>query len=150
PDLAELFRLRSEHAGQNSPLILVDVQKKHTLFPIVELQRKVAPWLEAALFTKLDGIIITGSQTGTPPSPQELQQWQYQLRLSLPPERDHLKPLLVIGSGVTTHNLHNFLYHTDLLIVGSALKKDGFWEKPIDPQRVQHFSRLIPSCDPPA
>ena len=44
----------------------------------------------------------------------------------------------LIGSGVTTSNLHEYMT-ADGIIVGSHFKVDGKWDAPIDADRVKGF-----------
>lgn len=59
-------------------------------------------------------------------------------------ELDELKhttklPIL-IGSGVTTSNLLNYIA-VDALIVGSHFKEGGLWSNDLDNERVQEFMK---------
>ena len=44
---------------------------------------------------------------------------------------------VVVGSGITPQNAAAFAPHSDAVIVGSYLKRDGIWRNPVDPQRVR-------------
>ena len=48
---------------------------------------------------------------------------------------------VLIGSGVTPSNLHEFL-QADGVIVGSQFKKDGHWKNELDFDRVRQFMEV--------
>lgn len=77
-----------------------------------------------------DGLIVTGNATGDPANPFDLDDTV---------SHTHL-PVLV-GSGVTSSNLINYS-SAQGLIVGSYFKKQGRWDKEIDPQRIQMFMEV--------
>lgn len=82
---------------------------------------------EAAEFFQSDGIILTGSKTGDPPHQEQLTELRE--RSSLP---------IIIGSGVTDHNICNYK-NADAVIVGSFFKEDGMWHKQIQESRIQRL-----------
>jgi predicted TIM-barrel enzyme len=53
--------------------------------------------------------------------------------------RQHCKLPLYLGSGITARNLPRYLGIADGFIVGSTFKRDGQWNKPVDPRRVEQF-----------
>lgn len=46
---------------------------------------------------------------------------------------------VLIGSGVTSANLHAFAGKCDGIIVGSDFKVDGKWYNPVEEKRVEKF-----------
>ncbi len=75
---------------------------------------------------RADALILTGSRTGSPPGRDGLERVR---------ERVGDCPLLV-GSGVTEGNAGELLALADGAIVGTALKRDGRIEEPVDEARV--------------
>ena len=49
----------------------------------------------------------------------------------------------MIGSGIDADNIAAFGARADGLIVGSWLKRDGFWRNPVDEQRVRVLSDAL-------
>ncbi len=47
---------------------------------------------------------------------------------------------VVVGSGVTQDNVGDILAVADGVIVASALKRDGVWWNPVDPERLAAFA----------
>ena len=80
-----------------------------------------------------DALVVTGAATGAGADPAELAA----LRLALPD-----CPLLV-GSGVTTDNLGQFLPAADGFIVGTALKEAGDVAAPVSAARVAAFTTRL-------
>ena len=87
----------------------------------------VSSTAEAAQFFLSDGIVLSGSQTGDPTSPEDLREVKSSVTI----------PVL-IGSGVTVDNLD--LYRkADAVIVGSHFKRDGKWFNEIVEPQVKRF-----------
>lgn len=86
---------------------------------------------KAAEFFLSDGVILTGTATGDPANVNELVELKN--NVSLP---------AIVGSGVTEHNLHNYL-SADALIVGSYFKKGGHWKNDIDLNTVKQFMNVV-------
>ena len=105
--------------------VFADVKKKHCAHALTA-DLSVGDIVKQSDFFCADGIIITGHFTGEPASNDDL----LQARKAAP----HL-PLL-IGSGITAENLHEYFDHADGFIIGSYFKKDGYWKNDIDPDRV--------------
>lgn len=80
-----------------------------------------------------DALIVTGPATGTAPDPNRVRR----IREAVPD-----RPLY-IGSGVTPENLAAYLPYADGFIVGSAFKKGGQAENPVDTGRVQRFLEAL-------
>jgi len=129
-DAGSLLRYRRA-IGADHILVLTDIRKKHAAHALTA-DLSLLDHARTAAFFRSDGIILTGSFTGEPPQPQDLQ--------TLRPEVD--LPLIV-GSGVSLENITSFLPCADALIVGSALKRDGRWEQPLDPERIQALMKKV-------
>ncbi len=134
-----LARQGSKSAG---PQVYADLQKKHTVFP-AELE-PLEPWLDNILFQKLEGVIVTGKATGSEVAEEDLR-WT---REAIDKVKAYTaktlgrawSPPLLVGSGVTIENLPLCARYADGLIVGSSLKRGGYWECPLDEERVKSFA----------
>lgn len=111
--------------------IWADVAVKHAA-PLVA--RPLEEIAEETVYRGLaDVLILTGSATGRPPAPDDAAR----LRASLP------EVPLVIGSGVTPHNIASFRASADGAIVGTWAKQDGRVENPVDEARVRQLVEAI-------
>jgi len=108
--------------------VFCDIKKKHSSHAITA-DLSLAETARAAEFFHADGLIVTGNTTGEPPTTAEL--CEVRQASSLP---------LVVGSGVTADNIASFLETADSVIVGSAIKQQGNWARPIDSDRA---ARLV-------
>lgn len=106
--------------------VWADVRKKHAAhaatadLSLEELGR-------GTVFCGADALVVTGRTTGDPPPRRDLERLA---GLGVP---------LAVGSGLTPENAGDFADLADVLIVGSALKEDGDWRRPVDPERVKRF-----------
>jgi membrane complex biogenesis BtpA family protein len=75
-----------------------------------------------------DALLVTGAETGSPPDPE---------RLRAVPDRP-----VYVASGVTPEGVRAYR-EADGFIVGTALKKGGRPEGPVDPARVRALARAI-------
>lgn len=82
---------------------------------------------KAAQYFLADALVLTGSTTGDPTDVGDITDVKEQS--SLP---------VIVGSGVTKHNLHEYLC-ADALIVGSYFKNGGVWSNDVDEGRVGKF-----------
>lgn len=119
-DAGPLLRYRRT-IGAEHVSIFADVKKKHGAHAItadVDLAETV--W--AAWFSGADGVVVTGTATGSPTDPQTLAA----ARLAAGD-----RPVLV-GSGVTPENAGRYTAEADGLIVGTAIKRGGDWDERVD------------------
>lgn len=79
-----------------------------------------AEWFDA------DVLIASGSRTGSPTQPEEVE--QVKSGTSLP---------VVVGSGLSAEQVPTLFRIADGAIVGQWLKRDGLWWNPVDPHRVE-------------
>ncbi|KAL3275148.1 hypothetical protein HHI36_019917 [Cryptolaemus montrouzieri] len=107
-------------------LIFTDVKKKHSSHAITA-DVSVEETAKAAEFFQSDGIILTGTSTGSPAESTELH--LVKKCCSLP---------VLIGSGITAVNMDNYK-EADAFIVGSHFKKDGIWMNELDENRIKKF-----------
>jgi membrane complex biogenesis BtpA family protein len=81
-------------------------------------------------FFDADAVIVSGTRTGAPTNVTELRRVKGATTL----------PVLV-GSGLNIDSAFQLLSFADGAIVGSALKEDGCWWRPVDPRRVELLLR---------
>jgi membrane complex biogenesis BtpA family protein len=86
---------------------------------------------DLALRAGADAIIVSGAATGAPTDPADLEA----VRAAVPGT-----PLLA-GSGVRIETVARILEVADAVIVGTAMKRGGRTEAPVDPARVRRFTR---------
>ncbi len=124
--------LLRQGADTGRPRIFVDLLKKHTVFP-PEMQR-LDLWLHQIVFMKLEGVIVTGPETGSPADEASLAA-AGEVVSKVRGEVGLFVPLLA-GSGVTSENIAMYARHVHGVIAGSFLKKNGHWENSVDEDRV--------------
>lgn len=111
--------------------VYCDLKKKHASHAITA-DVSLADAAEAAEFFGADGVIVTGTATGRPASLEDVMEVRAATRL----------PLL-IGSGVTPETAAELLRYADGLIVGSAIKKEGFWANRLDLARCRAMAAAV-------
>jgi uncharacterized protein len=122
-DAGVLLRYR-EQIGASHVKVFADVKKKHSSHAItadVSLVETAA----AAEFALADGVIVTGTATGRPASPADVQ--AVASAVAIP---------TFVGSGVGPGNIAEYP-RADGFIIGSAVKHDGHWASAIDAKRVE-------------
>ena len=122
-DAGPLLRARRELDAQEIA-IFADIKKKHTSHAITA-DIDIAETAKAADYCRADGVIITGTSTGEPVDPDEVESVRNAVDL----------PIL-IGSGVTSDRIPTLFRHADALIIGSALKAGGTWDRSMDQSRL--------------
>lgn len=130
---ADLLRYR-RHIGAESVRIFADIKKKHSAHAITA-DLGVGETARAAEFFLADGVIVTGEATGRTANPDEVAEAKAATKL----------PVLV-GSGITAQNIRPFLAHADGVIVGSALKENGDWTRPVSLERVRDVVAAARAC----
>ena len=123
---AETLRLRS--ALQSKVLILADVNVKHAS-PLASRSTEIET-KDISERGLADGIIITGSRTGSEADLKELGIVKQNTKLPI-----------IVGSGIHLENLKPTLQSTDGMIVGSYFKKNGVASNLVDDDRVGRFMR---------
>ncbi len=122
--------LRARAALGAEVRIWADVRKKHAAhaatadLPLIDLARGTA-------FCGADALVITGAFTGAPTRPEDVQEAR---GAGLP---------VVVGSGVTPDDAPRWAELADAVIVGSALKRGGRWQEPVDPGRVAALAEAL-------
>ncbi len=122
----KLLRYRRQINSENV-LIFTDIKKKHSSHSLTA-DTDLLETAKAAAFFLSDGLIITGTATGSAANVNELKQLKKELRI----------PILV-GSGITLYNVAQYLPYSDALIVGSWFKKQAYWANVVDYDRVATF-----------
>jgi membrane complex biogenesis BtpA family protein len=131
-DAGPLLRYRRT-IGANNIAVLTDIKKKHSAHAItadVDLPETA----KAAEFFGADGVIVTGTATGCAAEAADVEMVRKAVRI----------PVLV-GSGVTPNNASEYS-NAHGVIVGSYLKRDGYWANKIDTDRVKDLSAVITAC----
>ena len=113
--------------------IFADVHVKHAV-PLGNgsIEAAARDTLERGL---ADALIVSGTGTGLPAKATDVER----VRRACPSAK------LLLGSGVTTANVHEFLPLADGFIVGTSLKRGGKLANPVDPKHVTMLARAIQS-----
>ena len=115
-------------------LILSDIKKKHCSHSITD-DLNLVEMAKAAKFFLTDGIIITGRETGDPPSINDIDQINQSSMID-----DNQSIPILIGSGVTEQNLCRFFdKNIAAIIVGSYFKQNGKWFNHLSEERIKCF-----------
>ena len=121
------------------PKIYPDLLKKHTIFD--EELNDLNKWLGNIAFQKLEGVVLTGEQTGSPINKTDLKIAKKVLdELNEKyPELPGAKMPLISGSGANPDNISWYKKNVDYIITGSFHKIGGYWENRIDEERLKVF-----------
>lgn len=122
-DAGPLLRHRKA-IGAESIAIWSDVKKKHSAHAITS-DLDLEEMIHGHVFCGTDAVIITGTATGSPVNSEDLN-----IATSI-----NACPILV-GSGATPQSIPQLLASADAVIIGSAIKIDGNWRNPVDPERA--------------
>lgn len=126
-----LLRYRSA-LNANHVAVFTDIKKKHSAHAVTS-DVSIQEMAKDAKFNSADGVIVTGSATGSAANPEELNQV-----LTIPDF-----PVL-IGSGINGKNAKSY-QKAHGFIVGSDFKIDGDWKNELDSGRIAKFMRQINS-----
>lgn len=110
-------------------LLLADVHVKHARPVVGESLEEAAR--DTFLRGLADALVVSGAHTGAAPEPERLAR----VHAAVP-----AAPLLV-GSGLDEHNARALLAHARGAIVGTAAKRDGRVEQPVEEARVARLRR---------
>jgi membrane complex biogenesis BtpA family protein len=119
----ELLRYRRA-IGAERVLVFADIKKKHSAHAITA-DVSLVETARAAEFFLADGVIVSGTATGVPASPEDVRDVARVVRA----------PVLV-GSGITAANLECYS-SAQGFIVGSSVKQGGLWSHALDPDAVR-------------
>ena len=114
----ELLRYRRT-IGAVRVRVFADIKKKHSAHAITS-DVSLAETAKAAEFFLADGVIVTGTATGEPAEPADVNGVAKAVRT----------PVLV-GSGLAPENYARYAA-ADGFIVGSSVKQGGLWSNPLD------------------
>jgi membrane complex biogenesis BtpA family protein len=115
--------------GAEGVRIFTDIKKKHASHAITA-DVPIEEAAEAARFFGSDGLIVTGTATGKACDIGDV----------VAVERAVPDLPVLVGSGVTPGSCAELLRHADGLIVGSAIKVNGFWENAVDEGRAREMA----------
>lgn len=118
--------LRAEHV-----VVFADVNVKHGSHAIVA-DRPLSELTRDAEAFGADVLIATGNRTGDGTPVSEIEGIRGATA----------RPVL-IGSGLTADSAPKLLSIADGVIVGSAMKADGVWWQPVDPDRVSAIMKEV-------
>lgn len=128
-DAGPLLRYRRT-IGADAVRVFTDVKKKHSAHAITA-DVDLADTVHAAEFFLADGVIVTGTATGRPAAPGDVEAaWQ---AAGIP---------TLVGSGITADNVGAYA-RADGFIVGSWVKGEGDWSRPVDPRRAEALVRAV-------
>ena len=116
--------MRTKRYLNSNVKVFADINAKHS-FPISSIPLEVA--IKDAINAKADGIILTGLETGNPPTIEDAKMFK-QICKNTP---------LIIGSGINQDNIDDFLKVVDGVIVGSSIKENGIVENPVNLKRTK-------------
>ena len=88
----------------------------------------------AVVSSLVDAILIAGPMAGAEPDIAHLKEAKEALGDTVP---------VILNTGARPDNIKGFLEVADGVIVGSALKKDGYTWNPVDPERVKTFMEAV-------
>lgn len=118
-DAGKLLRYRRSISAE-SVAILADVCKKHSAHAItadVSFEHHV----DTIAFMGADGVIVTGKATGHPVDTDELAVATRACDLPV-----------IAGSGANAESIATLFESADAVIVGSSIKENGHWSRPVD------------------
>lgn len=148
-NLAKFFYLRNYLNAKNGvedvkerrhPAIWSDLQKKHTVFEQEITDLNI--WLDNMLFQKLEGVILTGSETGSDISEKDLSL----AKTKIEKLREQTKKIfggtteiqvpLITGSGL---DMDMYKKYADFIITGTQLKENKYWENEVKEEYVKEL-----------
>jgi uncharacterized protein len=127
----EVSRMRSRLRAEQTVCFLCDVNVKHGSHFIIH-DRSVEEQAMDVEAQGGDAVIVTGFDTGTPPTVDRVQSCKNKIELPI-----------ILGSGVSTANAKELLMHADGAIVGSWFKEDNNWKNPVNFQRTRDFMKAV-------
>ena len=131
-DAGDLKRFQKQ-IGAEDILIFTDIKKKHSSHTITS-DVDILETAKAAEFFLSDGVIITGSSTGTEANINEAK--LIKTNANIP---------VIIGSGINNKNIKSFYNFADAFIVGSHFKEKGYWANELDANRIDDFVEVFKS-----
>ena len=126
----DLLRYRRE-IGAEAVAVCADIKKKHAAHAVTA-DVSLAETARTAEFFLADALVVTGTATGAPA-----------LVADARAAREATKCPILIGSGITPDNLADYWPWADGFVVGSYIKEDGHWARPICPERLRRLARAF-------
>jgi predicted TIM-barrel enzyme len=148
-NLAKFFYLRNYLHAKNGaesasdrrfPAIWSDLQKKHTVFE--EEIADLNVWLDNILFQKLEGIILTGAETGSDIAEQDLSRGREAIEKVKKQSNEifdgkiEINIPLITGSGM---DMDMYKKYADFIITGTQLKENKYWENGVEEKYVKEL-----------
>ena len=127
---AKALRYRSQLKSDHIK-IFADVHVKHGSHSIVA-DRSLEAQTHDAIFFDSDVLIATGSRTGDETGLDEIKGIKHNTDLPV-----------IVGSGMTKENVRDIFSVANGCIVGSSLKEDGEWWKPVSTEKVKDFMEQV-------
>lgn len=122
-DAGPLLRHR-RMLGADTVSIWADVQKKHSSHAITS-DLSLAEIVAGTAFCGADAVVVTGSSTGAATKREDIEEAAAASNLPV-----------IVGSGATPESIPELLQVANAVIIGSAIKIDGDWRRPVDPERA--------------
>jgi membrane complex biogenesis BtpA family protein len=129
----KILRRRKE-LGAEHIKVFADVKKKHGSHSLT-IDLDIKDEIMQAEFFMADGVIVTSQFTGINPAKDDLVKAKGATKL----------PVL-IGSGMTAENIHEYVPLADGFIVGSCFRKDGKFLERLEPERLTAFMDAFQSA----
>jgi predicted TIM-barrel enzyme len=82
--------------------------------------------VDTLAFMGADGVIVTGKATGHPVDSDELAVAMSACEIPV-----------IVGSGADEDSISGLLSNSDAVIVGSAIKENRHWSRPVDPAHAE-------------
>lgn len=131
PDAAALYRYRRQIDAENVR-IFANIMPE---FASPLGNRRIADRARSAITSSLvDAVLISGLMAGAEPDLSALQEAKEAVGDRVP---------VLVNTGARPDNVQRFLEVADGVIVGSALKVDGYTWNPVDPVRVRAFMEAV-------
>lgn len=111
--------------------VFADVKKKHGSHSLT-IDLDITDEIRQAEFFLADGVIVTSQFTGINPDKNDLLKAKHATKL----------PVL-IGSGMTPENIHEYFPLADGFIVGSCFRKGGKFLETLEPERLDKFMQAF-------
>lgn len=112
--------------------VWADVRKKHAAHSVTA-DLSLAELARGHAFCGADALVVTGPATGEPTAIEDVEAAR---EAGLP---------VIVGSGVTAATARQFAARSEALVVGSWLKEEGDWRRPVDPARVRALRAVLTS-----
>lgn len=114
--------------GAEGVRVFADIKKKHAAHAITG-DVDLVETAHAAEFFGADGVVVSGVATGRETDAGEVSAVSGAVGIAT-----------LVGSGITAQNLEGYR-EADGLIVGSSVKRDGYWANPVDAARAREIVR---------